>query len=436
MPKTPAQPNIVLIHGHDLGDWLSCYDRSDIPSPNLQRFADDAVIFDAAFATSPLCTPARSSLFTGQMPHANGLMGLSHAGWRYAPGVQTLPEMLAAAGYRTALLGLQHEDLDARVLGYEEVHGQGFLPRALEVARLSERWFADAGDDERPYFAAVGMWEVHRPWPLEDYDPVDPQSVQLPPYMPDNDHTRTDVSQFLGAIRQMDEAVGRILAAIEASPGAENTMVIFTTDHGVAFPRAKSTLYDSGVKVALLIKAPSTWGVAGGRSDLLVSHLDIVPTLVEVAGAPLPEQIDGQSLLGAVSGEQLSWSDRALVLEKTYHDRYDPIRAIRTKTAKYIRNYVEAVQLPLSLDLEQSETRRGMGDAHLQPRPKEELYRLDVDPWELSNLAADSAHQELRAELSDALDARLRQSNDPILSGPIPAPAQPHRGDVDLSPAR
>lgn len=436
MPTIPAQPNIVLIHGHDLGDWLSCYGRSDIPSPNLQRFADDAVVFDAAFATSPLCTPARSSLFTGRMPHANGLMGLSHAGWRYAPGVETLPELLASAGYRTALLGLQHEDLDPRVLGYEEVHGQGFLPRALEVARLSERWFAEAAPDERPYFAAVGMWEVHRPWPIEDYEPVDPDTLQLPPYLPDNEHTRRDVSQFVGAIRQMDEAVGRILAAIEASPQAANTMVIFTTDHGVAFPRAKSTLYDSGVKVALMIKPPASWGVAGERSELLASHLDIVPTLLEAAGAQHSDALDGRSLLSAVCGEATAWDDRALVLEKTFHDRYDPIRAIRTTTAKYIRNYVDAVQLPLSLDLEQSDTRRGMGDAHLQPRPSEELYRLDVDPWELSNVAADPACEKLRAELAAALDARLLESNDPILTGPISAPAPPRRGEVDLTPAR
>lgn len=435
MPEISARPHIVLVHGHDLGDWLSCYGRDDIPSPQLQRFADDALVFDAAFATSPLCTPARSSLFTGRMPHTNGLMGLSHSGWQYAPGVQTLPELLADAGYRTALIGLQHEDLDARVLGYEEVHGQGFLPRALEVAGLSERWFSEVGD-ERPYFASVGMWEVHRPWPVEDYEPVDPQSVQLPPYLADNEHTRRDVSQFLGAIRQMDEAVGRILAAIEASAGAANTVVIFTTDHGVAFPRAKSTLYDSGVKVALMIKPPASWGVAGGRSELLVSHLDIVPTVLELAGAQQPEPLDGQSLLGALRGEQPDWSDRALVLEKTYHDRYDPIRAIRTTTAKYIRNFVDAAQLPLSLDLEQSETRKGMGDAHLRPRPSEELYRLDTDPWELSNVAADPASAELRAELAAALDARLRASHDPILSGPIPAPASPRRGASDLTSAR
>lgn len=149
-PVPANHPNVALIHCHDLGDWLSCYGHASVPTPNLQAFADSALVFDNAFATSPLCTPARSSLFTGRSPHANGLMGLSHAGWHYNPDIVTLPETLGAAGYRTALLGLQHEDLDARVLGYEEVHGLGFIPRALEVAKMTENWL-DHRPDNRPF---------------------------------------------------------------------------------------------------------------------------------------------------------------------------------------------------------------------------------------------------------------------------------------------
>lgn len=443
------RPNIVLIHGHDLGDWLSCYGRTDVQSPNLQSFADTATVFDAAFAVSPLCTPARSAIFTGQMPHKNGLMGLSHDGWQYQPGVRTLPELLGADGYRTALLGLQHENLDPRLLGYEEVHGQGFLPRALEVAKLAEKWFGalvtnesddsstsapGAADDRRPYFAAVGMWEVHRPWPTADYAPVDPEAVEVPPYLPDNAHTREDVSQFLGAIKQMDDAVGRILDAIDSSPQAANTVVIFTTDHGVAFPRAKSTLYDSGVKVAFMVRPPAAWNIPPTRTNSLVSHLDVVPTLLELAGIALPDSLDGESQAQTLRGvaapvEDVDRADggRALVLEKTYHDRYDPMRAIRTRSAKFIRNFVEAPLLPLALDLEESATRKGMGDAHLQPRPSHELYLLESDPWELKNVVDDPMYASLRDELAAELHARMLASDDPILTGPIGAPSAPSR---------
>lgn len=420
-----SQPNIALIHCHDLGDWLTCYGHRSLPTPNLQTFADRSVVFEQAFATSPLCTPARSSLFTGRSPHSNGLMGLSHDGWRYRSGVRTLPEILGAAGYRTALIGLQHEDLDARVLGYEEVHGLGFVPRALEVAKMTRAWYGRRTDC-RPYFAAIGLWEVHRPWPVEDYDPADPSVVEVPPYLPDNEHTRRDISQFHGALRQMDQAVGQILEVIDSAPHGQETLVIFTTDHGAAFPRAKSTLYDSGVKVAMIIRPPSSWNVRPGRRSAIVGHLDIVPTLAEVAGAKAPPETEGVSLLRVLRGPDED-GDRMLFLEKTYHDRYDPIRAVRTRTAKYIRNFLEGPRLPLPLDLEDSETGRGMDDSHLQPRPDEELYLLDSDPWELRNRADEPELATLLGQLRAALLEHLRETDDPILEGLVPAPPKPSR---------
>jgi arylsulfatase A-like enzyme len=417
--------NVALVHCHDLGDWLSCYGWDTIPTPNIQALAEVSVVFEKAFATSPLCTPARSSLFTGRLPHANGLMGLTHQGWRYAPGVHTLPELVADAGYRTALLGLQHEDPDARVLGYEEVHGLGFLPRALEVARLTEAWLATPAPDDRPFFAAIGLWEVHRPWPIEDYQPVDPDAVTVPPYLPDNEHTRSDISSFYGAIRQMDEAVGRIVKALRAAPGGDDTMIIFTSDHGVAFPGAKSTLYDAGVKVALIVSPPPSWGVAPGRREELVSHLDIVPTLLELTGLAVPAALEGTSILGQVMGTAGGDPDRELFLEKTYHDRYDPIRAVRTRSAKYIRNFVDGPMLPLATDLEQSATRAGMGDAHLAPRPTEELYLLERDPWERDNVASDPAVAPLKDRLAARLIRHLHHSGDPVLDGAVPPPPPP-----------
>ncbi|UER53299.1 sulfatase [Kineosporiaceae bacterium SCSIO 59966] len=423
---TNPLPNVALIHCHDLGDWLSCYGWDGVPSPHLQEFADNAIVFDKAFATAPLCTPARASLFTGRLPHSNGLMGLAHQGWRYRSGVVTLPELLSKAGYRTTLLGLQHEDLDARVLGYDEVHGLGFLPRALEVARLTQRWMdgSKPGADQ-PYFAVIGLWEVHRPWPAEDYEPVDPASVTVPPYLPDNEHSRRDISAFYGAIRQMDEAVGRIVRTLRSGPDGDNTLIIFTTDHGVPFPRAKSTLYDAGVKVALIVSPPPAWGVPPGRHAGLVSHLDITPTLIELAGVEAPDDLEGVSILDQIRGGSEGERSRELFLEKTYHDRYDPIRAVRTESTKYIRNFVAGPRLPLAQDLEESETRKGMGDAHLAPRPEEELYLLESDPWELDNRAEDPQCATLRQEMAARLLEHLQRSDDPVLSGAVPPPEPP-----------
>jgi arylsulfatase A-like enzyme len=417
-------PDIVLIHCHDLGDWVSCYGMPSVPTPNLQALADDGIVFDAAFATAPLCTPARSAIFTGLLPHQNGLMGLTHGGWRYLPGIDTLPEMLAPLGYRNVLIGLQHEDLDPRVLGFDEVHGLGFLPRALEVAERT-RWWYDQPLPEQPYFLTIGMWEVHRPWPESDYDAADPDSVDVPPYLPDNAETRRDIAAFHGAIRQMDAAVGMILDAIATSPRARETLVVFTTDHGVAFPRAKSTLYDTGVKVAMLIRPPASMGIAAGRRDAIVSHLDIAPTLVEIAGGTPADRLEGTSMV-SVFHEDTS-DDRELYLEKSYHDRYDPIRAIRTRGAKYIRNFVAGPRLPLPIDLEESATRAGLGSWPNDPRPDEELYLLGDDPWELTNVADSSEHAGTRARLAARLEEEMLRTRDPLLEGAIPPPPEPHR---------
>ena len=428
------RPNVLLIHCHDLGKWLPAYDRLSVEAPNLDRLASESIVFDEAFSTSPLCTPARSSLFTGLSPHRNGLMGLTHQGWTYAPGVVTLPEHLGALGYKTALLGLQHEDLDARKLGYDEVHGLGFLPRALEVARLCERWLPFA-DNAQPFFAVAGMWEAHRPWPDEDYEPVDARQVEVPAYLPDNEYTRQDLAGFYAAIAQLDAAVGKILDALDECGRSDDTLVIFTTDHGAAFPRAKGTLYDSGVGVALMIRPPRKWHVEAGRHGSLASHLDIVPTLIELAGGDVESlNLEGVSQLSVILGEarslEIEEAERHLYLEKTYHDGYDPLRAVRTPRYKYIRSYREGSEgAPLALDLELSETRKGLPENYRETRLPEELYDLVVDPDEIHNVVADPAYRDVAQQLSSALDAWMRNTSAPLLDGPIPEPRPPSRVD-------
>lgn len=416
-------PHIVLIHCHDLGTWLSCYDAPNAPTPTLQRLADDGVVFDRAFAASPLCTPARSALFTGMSPHRNGLVGLSHDGWRYTEGVQTLPERIRGTGCHTTLIGLQHEDPDPCVLGFDTVGGLGFLPRAMQVADDTEAWFAAHGRSAQPYFVTIGMWEVHRPWPAEDYVQFPPPSVDVPAYLPDNAYTREDLGGMYGAIQQMDTAVGRILDAIERDGDPDNTLVIFTTDHGAALPRAKGTLYDAGVQVAMVARPPRSWNVPPARVSSLVSHLDVAPTVLDLLGCEIPGELEGRSLRPELTGSA-DPAPRTLFLQKTYHDGYDPMRAVRTERYKYIRNFTSGPQLKLSKDLEESRTRQGMGEDHLAPRPYEELYALDDDPDELVNLAADPAWAATRSELADLLDRQMKELADPLQRGSIP-PAPP-----------
>ncbi|QRP44733.1 sulfatase [Amycolatopsis sp. FDAARGOS 1241] len=435
MPEQKADaPDVVLVHGHDLGRWLSVYGMPHVPSPNLAAFAESAVVFDNAHAAAPLCSPARAALFTGISPHRNGVEGLAHHGWRYRHDVVTAPERLRPLGYHSVLIGLQHEHADPTVLGFDEVGGLGFLPRAHQVADAAAGWLRACPDraERKPLFLTVGVWEVHRPWPAEDYVPADPAQVDVPDFLSDNEHTREDIAAFHGSIRQLDDAMGALLRTIDATLDPETTMVIFTTDHGAAFPRAKSTLYDAGTGVTLLVRPPRSWAVAPRRVTDVVSHLDLVPTLLDVAGgAPAPE-LEGTSLVPLLHGGTGD-PDRVLYPGKSYHDSYDPMRAVRSREFTYIRNFRPGPLLTLSLDLESSPTRRGMGDAHLAPRPAEELYDRRKDPDELTNVAGDPAYADVLAQYAHLLDERLVATDDPVLTGGSPVPG-PRSREVDALP--
>lgn len=425
-----SRPNIVLLHVHDLGRWLSCYSRPSVPSGNLQRFADEAIVFHNAFATAPLCTPARGSLFTGVMPHEHGLMGLAHAGWHYSSEVDTLPELLTDLGYLSTLIGLQHEDPDPRMVGFEDVRGLGFLPTANHVVDESIRWLEEY-DSKQPFFLSVGIWEVHRPWDSKDYPEIEPSMVEVPGYLDDTPAARDDLADFYGSIAYMDEHVGRLLETLSQAPFTENTLVIFTTDHGAAFPGAKGTLYDPGLEVALIVKPPSSWHWTPIAIDSMASHLDLVPTCIDAAGGEIPAACSGQSLLPVLrDGIATVPNQRSLYAQKTFHDGYDPIRSVRTDDWKYIRNFRAGMpKLQLSLDLERSKTRSAMGDDHLQPRAEEELYFLVDDPWEKMNLAGDPEHEAARAEMESRLVAEMTQRKDPLLKGEIADAIVPHRRD-------
>jgi arylsulfatase A-like enzyme len=430
-----TRPDIVLVHGHDLGRWLTVYGMSSVPSAQIQAFADRSVVFDNAHAAAPLCSPARASLFTGIAPHRHGVQGLAHHQWRYRHNVLTAPERLRPLGYRSTLIGLQHENADPSVLGFDDVQGVGFLPRANQVVDAASGWLGNVAPraDREPLFLTVGVWEVHRPWPAEDYTPANPATVDVPDYLPDNADTREDIAAFHGSIAQFDDAMGRLFRRIDETLDPATTMVVFTTDHGAAFPRAKSTLYDAGTGVSFIVRPPTSWGVAPGRREQLVSHLDILPTLLELAGGDQDSGLEGQSLVDVLD-EHLIDPDRVLVTVKSHHDAYDPIRAVRTRDFAYIRNFADGPKLQLSLDLENSATRRGMGDAHLEPRPREELYDRRADPDELTNVVGDPAYASVLHDYAAILDRWMDDTDDPVRRGEVEVPAHRDR-EVDALPA-
>lgn len=415
--------NVLLVHWHDVGRYLGAHGVASAPSPAVDRLAAEGIRFDHAYATAPLCSPSRGSIFTGLQPQANGLLGLAHHGWEYATGVRTLPALLSDSGVRAALAGMQHESADARTLGFGELLAQDCGSRCDPVADAATTWLRDAAGRADPFLLTVGFHEVHRPY--ADYPPDDAASVDVPPYLPDNTWTRADLAAFQGAIRRADAATGRVLDTLDATGLAEDTWVIVTTDHGIAFPRAKSTLYDSGIGVALVVRAPGTTSAARGATDRLYSHVDLVPTVLDVLGLPVPPGLHGVSHAPLLHGREAPPARTAVFAGKTYHDVYDPMRCVRTDRYKLIRSFEERPLLTLPLDIAASPTARGYGSDWLRHRPSTELYDLTEDPWERRNLAGDASAASVQAELTERLTRWQLDTGDPLLDGPVPPPRLP-----------
>jgi len=409
------RPNILILITHDSGRHFGCY-GAGVRTPHIDRMAGEGVRFEQNFCTAPQCSPARASLLTSRMPVENGMIGLAHRGFRLKPDVPRLPALFAAGGYSTHLIGLQHEGPDARELGYEDVPKVAskcipdVLPVALDFIRSAPR---------QPFYACIGVGETHRPY-QRGYDADDPAEVKVPPYLPDLPEVRQDIAELNGCIRAVDRAIGEISTALERTGLRENTLFLYTTDHGIAFPRAKATLFDPGVSTALVMRGP---GLPQGLVvERLTSHLDLMPTLLEIAGLPPAEGMEGCSLLPLLDNPSAPWRD-SLFLEMTYHAAYDPMRAIRTERYKYIRSYeLDMFMVPPNVDNGYSKEVFMARGEHRKPRPPEMLFDLVEDPAETNNLAGRPEARDVLTDLRKRVDRWLTDRNDPVLRGAVPVP--------------
>jgi arylsulfatase A-like enzyme len=377
-----GRPNILMIITHDTGRHLGCYGQG-VETPNLDRLAGEGVIFTNFYCTAPQCSPSRASFLTGRYPHNNGLIGLTHRGFRLNPDEPLLPALLAQEGYVTCLFGFQHESPDPFSLGYQQVVQAG-NHSCLNVTPLVLDFLSEK--NERPFFAMVGFSETHRPFPQYD-GPI--HHINGLPYLPDDPDVRRDVASLNILVRRVDSKMGEILDAVDEKGFRDNTMVVFTTDHGIAFPGAKATLLDPGIEIALLMRGPG--GFEGGKKvDAMLSNI------------PIPPAVQGRSMLPLVEG-QLDKLHEEIFVEQTYHAAYDPMRGVRTGRYKYIRSYEERpFWFPPNVD---------GGD-------------LTTDPIERENLVSDPDHDDLLEEMRSKLEMWMRETDDVMLKGHIP----PHSG--------
>lgn len=423
MPQTPPRPNLVLIDCHDLGRHLACYGHGTVPSDALDLLAQQGVLFEQAYATAPQCSPSRAALYTGRHAHHVGMLGLAHPpfDWRLHEGVRHLAHYLGEAGWSTAHVGVQHVTRDTperiRALGFQH-HAASHTDAATTAAAAVDV----VRSATAPYFLNVGFLEPHRDdrGRFKTQPPRSERGVEVPPYLPDNDASRDEMAEVQGAIAAMSEGVGRILAAIDERGDAEDTWVVFTTDHGLAMPRAKATMYDPGLGVSLIMRWPAAGLVGGRRLAPLVSHVDLVPTLLDGLGLPPVEGLHGRSYWPLLRGEAEA-ANTMVFAEKTFHTAYEPMRAVRTERYKLIAHFeVDIMNVPG--DVLRSPITATMIDEIVRERPHLELYDLVDDPQERHNLIDDPAHAATRAALTRALVDWMRQTDDPLLAGPVASP--------------
>ncbi len=412
--------NVLIVHWHDLGRYLGAYGRSDVASPRLDRLAAEGILFTRAHATAPLCSPSRGSLFTGRYPQSNGLIGLAHHGWEYRADVRTLPHVLSESGWYSALFGMQHETSYPRRLGFDEYDVSNSYCEYV-VAKAAE-WLRESAPvrSEQPFLLTAGFFETHRPYPHERYQPADSAAVDLPDHLPDTPEVRQDLADFYGSIATADAAVGELLDTLAETGLDANTWVVFVTDHGAAFPRAKSTLYEAGTGIAMIIRPPTNRGVSPLVYDELFSGVDLVPTLLDLVGLDVPADIEGVSHAHAIitPDAQTEPVRDHVYTTKTYHDSFDPIRAIRTKEYSYIENFARRPLLDLPLDIVQSPSGHAVATSADGPRPQRELYDLRADPTETNNLLAgdDAGMAAIAADLAVRLHDWRQRTGDFIPS--------------------
>lgn len=421
--------NLVYFHVHDLGRHLPVY-GVPVEAPSLAAFAEEAVTFDRAFCSSPACTPSRACALSGRHAHTTGCIGLSHMGWPLDLKETTIVDDLNDAGYETALVGVNHERhprTDRYAVDMTEHWDDWGTKKAVDKALA----YLKIRDRTKPFFLNIGSQQPHASTWKQFEEEADPaEKTWVPVWMPDTDKVRSDQGKFQAAIRYMDHHFGRFIDGLKDAGYGDDTIIVFTTDHGISGPRTKGFLYDRGLEIALMIRMPAA-SHAGQRREPLIANIDYRPTWLELLGLNPPPHVQGKSF--ACSINDPAWrGQEAIFAERNFHgekvpedapdfiDLFDPIRSIRTQDFHYIRNFNPGLRPAEPLPFT---------EVGAPPRPVHELYDLRHDPQELVNVAGRAEYSPVLADLNAQLEQWMRETDDFLLNGTVPdRPEQPGWG--------
>jgi N-sulfoglucosamine sulfohydrolase len=415
--RASNRPNILYLHSHDTGQYIQPYGYP-VPTPNLQKLAEEGVLFKKYFTTHPTSSASRASLLTGMYPHNNGMIGLAHRGFVLKDPRTHINFTLKKHGYHSVLSGFQHVVDMKNNDFYKEIGYDEFLGNPNEAHLKAAEWLDKA--PANPFFLSVGFIETHRKYPKHDID-INPDHLIPPQPLPDVPEVREDMADFMESASILDEKMGTVLAALRRNGLEDNTLVICTTDHGIAFPDMKCNLYDAGTGIFLIMRGPG--GFSGGRTiNSMVSVIDIFPTICELLEIEQPTWLDGTSFMPLIKEEKKEIREE-IFSQVNYHAAYEPMRAIRTKRYKYIRRYGDKKN-PVLPNCDDGPSKQywidhGWQDMQL---PQEELYDLVFDPNERNNLVSDPFKKELLNKMRTSLDQMIKKTDDPIINGFIVAP--------------
>jgi N-sulfoglucosamine sulfohydrolase len=426
------RPNIILIIADDLSaEDCGPYGNKAVQTPNLDRFAQDGMRFTRAFVTTSSCSPSRSSLITGKYPHNTGAEQLH---WPLPGHHTTFVQLLKQSGYYTAAAGKWHlgPEVKKHFDRVTEPGEAGFQLPGIGNRMIAsdksgcEQWVPTlrSRPRDKPFFLWLAALDPHR-----DYEenvipkPHRPEDVVVPPYLPDVPETRKDLALYYDEIARLDRFIGEVLAELEQQKQTTNTLVLFISDNGRAFPRSKTRLYDSGIRSPWIVRWPEKVK-AGSVCERLVSTIDLAPTFVRLAGLPINKAFEGKDFSPLFEKPDAPIRE-SIYAEHHWHDFDACERAIRSEQFKYIRNYFNDLPGPPPADAVRSPTfqaMRRLRDAgklteaqknpFQKPRPVEELYDLTSDPHEMNNLAADPGYATTLAQFRKDLESWQKQTGD------------------------
>lgn len=422
----PFRPNIVWITCEDICPTLPMYGDSTITTPNLSRLAADGMVFDNAFSVAGVSSPSRACLITGMYPVSIGTHNHRSqvANFEGIPAYEAVPpeEVKCFTEY------MRQEGYYCSNRYKSDYNFGGHILRAPLSAFDINRWDADWSGRKpgQPFFAIFNFTITHMSQLYKrNHEPlrVAPEKVPVPPYFPDTYKARTSIARCYDNIMLLDEQIGMVLSQLEAQGLMDSTIIFFFSDHGDGLPRNKIWMYDSGIRVPLIVRFPNKWE-SGVRNSELVSFVDFAPTVLALCGIKIPGHFQGQPFLNAPKNQKPR--EYIFAAKDRIDFEIDRIRAVRDKNFKYIRNYfpespyIQNFPWSDSIYMTQEWKRLYAQDSlneiqklfFRKTRPEEELYDIKSDPFEINNLAQNPEYQKILKRMRAACEEQIKYTND------------------------